>query len=135
MANEKIVVADDDVDMLELLDTLLVAEGYRITLCSESENVYQVVRRIQPDLLLLDLRMADHPEAGWQVLLTLRGAPTTADIPVLMCSGDDEFLRVRERVMRTKRCFILVKPFELDDLLAGVEEALSSLPLSVDKAR
>src|SRR5919199_907238 len=124
MPNATVVVVDDDLDTLEMLNLGLTSAGYRTTLCSEAEDAYPLIRRTHPRLVLLDFVMAG-PEAGWRMLLLLRRDPRTADIPVVMCSGNDDFLRIRARLLRLQHCALLDKPFRLDDLLAKVETALS----------
>ncbi len=124
MAGHRIVVADDDLDTLELMDALLTQEGFQPILCSEAEDAYVIVRRTQPDLVILGLQMGS-PETGWQILNLLRGDPTTTHIPALMYSAHSDFLRVRAGVLRTQRCATLEKPFALPDLLATIAEALA----------
>ncbi len=124
MAGHRIVVADDDLDTLELMDALLTQEGFQPILCSEAEDAYVIVRRTQPDLVILDLQMGS-PETGWQILHLLRGDPATAHIPALMYSCHADFLRVRTGVLRRQRCATLEKPFALPDLLATIAEALA----------
>ena len=124
MAGHRIVVADDDLDTLELMDALLTQEGFQPILCSEAEDAYVIVRRTQPDLVILGLQMGS-PETGWQILNLLRGDPATAHIPALMYSGHADFLRVRTGVLRRQRCATLEKPFALPDLLATIAEALA----------
>jgi two-component system response regulator MtrA len=124
MAGHRIVVADDDLDTLELMGDLLTQEGFQPILCSEAEDAYVIVRRTQPDLVILGLQMGS-PETGWQILNLLRGDPTTTHIPALMYSAHSDFLRVRAGVLRRQRCATLEKPFALPDLLATIAEALA----------
>ncbi len=83
-----------------------------------------IVRRTQPDLVILDLQMGS-PETGWQILTLLRGDPATVHIPAILYSSHADFLRVRTAVLRRKRCATLEKPFALPDLLATIAEALA----------
>ena len=63
MAGQRIVVVDDDLDTLELMDDLLPQEGFQPILCSEAEDACGIVRRTQPDLVILDLQMGG-PHSG-----------------------------------------------------------------------
>ena len=123
MDRQRIVVVEDDRETLEMMGSLLLMEGYHPILCAEREDAYEIVRRTQPDLVILDLMMGD-PEAGWTILLMLREDPMTADIPVIMYSADTHFLRVREEALRMQHCTILEKPFHIHELQLSIAEVL-----------
>ena len=128
MQPAKVVVVDDDIETLKMMDMLLAHEGYQTTLCSEAVDAYETIRRTQPDLVILDLMLGD-PEAGWTILMLLRGDPATAHIPAIMYSANASFLRVRAGILRMKDCAILEKPFDMDTLLVRVAEALGPQPV------
>ena len=123
MHNETVVVVDDDSETREMFGLVLTAEGYQTTLCADAEDAYPLIRRAQPRLVVLDLIWGG-PEVGWQMLLLLRRERRTADIPVLLCAGTDDFLCIRGRLVRMLHGTLLEKPFHLVDLLAEVERAL-----------
>ena len=116
MSDQLIAVVNDDTLFLDLMNRLLVEEGYRTLLITEGSRAYGVLREERPDLIVLDVRL-EHPEGGWKVLELIRLDPETADIPVIICSADSRFLREKGELLREKRCDVLEKPFELDDLL------------------
>jgi CheY-like chemotaxis protein len=120
-----IAVVNDDTAFLNLMNELLSDEGYRTILWIEGDSAFEMVRREQPALVILDIRM-EHPEAGWTVLTLIKLDPATAHIPVLIVSADTRFLRDREERLYEMRCQYLEKPFELQDLLEKVESALPS---------
>lgn len=126
MAIPAIVVVNDDQQYLALMDELLTEEGYRVIPCTETEHVYDLVRREQPALLILDIRL-EHPEAGWRVLEFLRLAPETRRLPVIVCSADRQFLRAKEEQLRAKGCDILEKPFDIDELLLKIAAARAAV--------
>ena len=119
-----ILVVDDDHDTLEFMADLLVDAGYTPILSSEHEDAYPLARRLQPDLAILDLQMAD-PEAGWTILAVLRADPATAHIPAILYSSNHAYLHVRQEVLRKKRCAVLKKPFEIRELLDRIAETLA----------
>ena len=118
----RIVVVDDTPELLELIEALLTDEGYAVTLCQEGARARDVVAREQPDLVMLDLRMAGVSE--WEVLDALKANDATAAIPVIVCSGAVDELQVAEPRLRAMGCDVLVKPFDIDDLLGLVERAV-----------
>ena len=117
-----IVVVDDTPELLDLLESLLTDEGYRVIPCQQATRAHDLVARERPDLVMLDLRMAGVAE--WEVLDALKADGTTADIPVIVCSGAVDELQAAESRLRSLGCDILVKPFDIDDLFARVERAV-----------
>ena len=118
----RIVVVDDTPELLDLIEALLTDEGYAVTLCQEGARARDVVAREQPDLVMLDLRMDGVAE--WEVLDALKANDATAAIPVIVCSGAVDELQAAEPRLRALGCDILVKPFDIDDLLGLVERAV-----------
>ena len=114
-----ITVVNDDTVFLELMRTLLEGEGYETMILREGGTAYQELKRLRPDLVVLDIRM-DHPETGWQILELLRLDPATTSMPVIICTADTQAIRLKADYLREKHCDVLEKPFELDDLLAKV---------------
>ena len=122
-----IAIINDDTAFLQLMSSLLSEEGYETLVWRESENAHEVIVREQPALVILDIRL-EHPEAGWQLLDLIRLDPKTAAVPVIVCSADSIFLREKAELLRQKRCEVLEKPFDLDDLLDKVQTMLGSVP-------
>lgn len=123
MAKPLIAVVNDDTIFLELMHDLLTSEGYRTAIWKEGDTAYEMIKEHRPLLVILDIRM-ERPDTGWMVLELLRLDPTTAHIPVIICSADTEQIRAKEAYLRDKRCDILEKPFLLEDLLAKVHAAI-----------
>ena len=57
MANEKILVVDDDVNICELLRLYLEKEGYTVSIVNDGESAVKSFGEIQPDLMLLDIML------------------------------------------------------------------------------
>ena len=88
MANEHILVVDDEEDILELLRYNLQREGYR-TQCSKSgEEALDLARSEQPDLIVLDLMLPGMD--GLEVTKALKSADQTKDIPIVMLTAKGE---------------------------------------------
>lgn len=115
-----IAVVDDDTAFLRMMNVLLLQEGYQTLLWLHGAGAYEMIRREQPDLVILDLRM-DGSRAGWQTLEQIWQDPRTAGIPVIICSADASFLRDQADRLQGRRCRLLEKPFDLEDLLAKVQ--------------
>jgi CheY-like chemotaxis protein len=88
----KILVIEDDVDMVEALRMPLEATGYEVVAASTGEEGLRKVKEIEPALIILDVMM-ETTTAGFQVSLQLRSpAPDSEyaaykDIPILMLTA------------------------------------------------
>ncbi len=89
-----IVVADDNTLINNFLSDLLRDEGYQVLCCFSGEEAQRVIRRVTPDVAILDMQMEER-DAGLQVLEHLRQHPETARISVIICSADVPFLEAR----------------------------------------
>jgi two-component system alkaline phosphatase synthesis response regulator PhoP len=88
MANEHILVVDDEEDILELVRYNLQREGYRV-LCSKSgEEALDLARSEQPDLIVLDLMLPGMD--GLEVTKALKSGDQTKDIPIVMLTAKGE---------------------------------------------
>ena len=114
---KRIVAINDDTVFLNLLHDLLTEEGYDTHLCKEGTASYERVKKLDPDAMILDIRM-EHPDEGWQMLEILKLDPVLTTKPVIVCSADIPALQERSTFLKGKGCEILPKPFDLDDLLA-----------------
>jgi GAF domain-containing protein/DNA-binding response OmpR family regulator len=84
---QRILIIDDQPEALRLLKQLLDEHGsYRIFIAESGKEGISMVARRRPDLVILDLRMPDMD--GFQVLQELRANPETANIPVMVVTGD-----------------------------------------------
>ena len=117
--HETIVVVDDDLQLAELMREFLSDEGYVVEVCSQGERAFATIRTLLPDLIILDVRMAEI--GGLGVLYLLSTAPETRQIPVLMCTAvSTGEMQPWEEVLDEKGVPILYKPFELGQLATQV---------------
>jgi DNA-binding response OmpR family regulator len=110
-----IAVVDNDLPFLNLMQELLTEEGFRVILHHEGDTAYALIRKEQPDLVILDIRL-EHPEAGWKVLELIRLDPETTHIPVIVCSADSS--------LREKAAMLQDQRFDLDRLLGTIKAAM-----------
>lgn len=124
MTQPVIAMVDDDPAMLSMVGDVLTDEGYQVLLWSEGKEAYDLVGQHHPDLLILDLRM-EHPQAGWIIIHMLRLDPRTAKLPVLVCTGDVDYVRTHKQILIENDCSVLLKPFSADELLTIVSQLLN----------
>ncbi|MEW5720400.1 MAG: response regulator [Chloroflexota bacterium] len=131
MANEKILIIDDDDDLVLAMRLPLEAAGYKVSRAANGEEGLRKVKEVTPDLIILDVMM-DSTTAGFQVSLTLRSPDPKSEyaayskIPILMLTAihsttplrfgpDQEYLPVDT---------FIEKPIEPAKLLEQVREQL-----------
>ena len=130
MANKHILVVEDREPLLSLLRTLLEEEEYTVSAYYEGSVALRAIVAEPPDLVLLDLRLLDM--SGRDILETLRDhadGGVIAHIPVIISTAAAlEADRLSQVIARNPTRYanvsVLQKPFELDDLLALVRQAL-----------
>lgn len=117
----KILIAEDDPIIRELLIQVLELEGYDVLAAPDGATALELVRSAGPSLLVLDLMMP-HVD-GLSVLRAVRESDTTRAIPVVITTAktDDETTWAGW----SGGCdYYMTKPFEPDDLLAAIERLL-----------
>jgi DNA-binding response OmpR family regulator len=115
---KKILVVDDEDDILHFLELVLREKGYDVSTASGGHEALTKAQLERPHLILLDIMMPQMD--GWEVLKLLRVDEETADIPVAMLSARTE---AKDRVQGLQEGAIdyICKPFSLQDLLAKIE--------------
>jgi two-component system alkaline phosphatase synthesis response regulator PhoP len=88
MGKQKIVVVDDEEDIVELLTFNLTKEGYDVSSASTGEEALSLARTESPDLILLDLMLPGMD--GLEVARRLKGEPSTKNIPIVMLTAKGE---------------------------------------------
>ncbi|MCL1919586.1 MAG: response regulator [Kiritimatiellaeota bacterium] len=88
MANETIMIIEDEADIRELLRYNLTREGYTVTEYASAEEAQDALKKRLPDLILLDLMLPGTD--GFAFCRSLRGTERTAKVPVIMVTARDE---------------------------------------------
>lgn len=118
-----IVVANDDALMLDLMRDLLTEEGYRVTLIRESRKAHELIKELQPNLAILDIRMGNEL-TGFELITLLTLDPATRCIPLMVASADSRALHEHQAQLAHHNIPVLAKPFDLDDLLKVIDAQL-----------
>lgn len=127
MAGSLIAVINDDATFLSLMHDLLTEEGYRVIRWFMREGALAMLERERPALVLLDIRM-EEPDAGLRLLHDIRASQTLGNLPVVVCTADQRFLREHAETLRALRVQTLAKPFDLNTLLAKITAMLDAPP-------
>ncbi len=83
--NERILVVDDDKEIVRLLRSYLEKAGYVVQIAHDGNTALHALRREQPDLLLLDLMLPD--QDGWTITRTIRSDQQLADTLIIMITA------------------------------------------------
>ena len=118
MANEKILVVDDDKNICELLRLYLVKEGYNVTMVHDGSAALTEFDKLHPDLVLLDVMMPVMD--GWEVCRKIRAKDNT---PIIMLTAKGE---TYDKVLGLELGAddYIVKPFDAKEVTARIKAVL-----------
>ncbi len=113
MAKKRILVVDDEVDMVDGIKIMLEADSYEVITAFDGQEGLRKAQKESPDLILLDVMMPKMD--GFEVLRRLRADSETQDIPVIMLTakGDTESLFEASSLGSTD---FFIKPFDAQEL-------------------
>jgi DNA-binding response OmpR family regulator len=115
---KKILVADDDPAILHSLQMLLEDEGYQVETTVDGATIGDA-QGFRPDLILLDIWMSGMD--GREICRQLKSRDNTKGIPIVMISAN----RDTEQIARQAGADdFIAKPFDIDELLVKVEQAI-----------
>jgi DNA-binding response OmpR family regulator len=118
----KILIADDDPLLCQLLRLKLEAAGYDVTIVTDGAAALEETQQTAPDMLVLDSMMP--VMSGPEVLRALKGGEATSDIPVIMLTarkGQSDIVDA----LRGGAADYITKPFLPDELAARIAAALA----------
>jgi len=121
MSRERVLVVDDEQDLLELVSYNLNKEGYRVVGVSSGEEAIAAAKRDVPDLIVLDLLLPTVD--GLEVCRRLKADPRTQHIPVLMLTAKSEEADVVTGLELGAEDYV-TKPFSPRVLVARVKAVL-----------
>jgi PleD family two-component response regulator len=109
-ATQKVVIVNGSTDMLTLLETVLDAGHYDVVFVESSEHAYSHIKRVQPNLVILCMRIEDRD--GFQVLSMLKLDDETRRIPVLTYTTEYEGQETEQEVPEPSEMemFVASKP-------------------------
>jgi len=120
MAQKKIVVIDDEGDLLKLTRTRLEASGYKVLTLDSGEHALEFVRSEKPDLILLDIVMP--VKNGCEVCKELKADKAIANIPVIVFTAqypEEEYVKINTEEIGADD--YVLKPFDAQELLAKIK--------------
>jgi two-component system KDP operon response regulator KdpE len=119
---KKILIVDDDTDLLLALRIRLKSRGYATVLASDASMAIQKAVQEKPDLILLDVGLPD--QNGFLVLDNLKQNSDLASIPVIVVSARPSDVYRDAAVMAGAKAYF-EKPFNNEELLHEIRNALT----------
>lgn len=119
--NEKVLIVDDELNILELLDFNLKKEGYEVLRADSGEKAVALLEQERPDIVLLDQMLPGLDGLG--VLKKMRANESMSDIPVIMVTARSEEI---DKIIGLELGAddYITKPFSMRELLARVKALL-----------
>lgn len=117
----RILIFDDDPDILELCSVILRVKGFETHCCTTTRNIVKKIRDFNPHVILMDNWI---PETGGvEATRLIKTTEGVKHIPVIFFSASNE---VKEYASKATADFYLQKPFDISELHLTVNNAIAS---------
>jgi DNA-binding response OmpR family regulator len=123
MTGSKILIVDDEINLVNMLQRLLINLGYDISVAMDGRQALERANQFEPDLILLDIKMPDMD--GIQVLKSLRSTPCFAKTPIVVLSAKGQLHEINAGIEAGADIY-LCKPVMFDEILTTVKRHLTS---------
>jgi len=120
MNGKKVLVVDDDKDLLHGMNVWLKSKGYKVVFAIDATTAITMAHSEKPDVIILDISLPGG--GGYHVMKALKTTSTQAHIPVIVITAGDESIN-RERALKAGAEAFFQKPLDHEDLLAAIEKA------------
>lgn len=90
----KILLVDDDLDIIDSLKMILEANGHQIVVKTDPKDLVACVMQTSPDLIILDIIFPENPNAGFDAARELHKDAGVNDVPVLLLSAVNQMSRM-----------------------------------------
>ena len=125
MGRKKILVVDDERDIVKALTIRLQHNGYDVVVAFDGAQGIFVAHKERPDLIILDIRMPAGD--GFSVAEKLKQSSLTEQIPIIFLTGSPE-RNAEERAMELGARFYIKKPYDPEELLEAIRRAMQPTP-------
>jgi len=119
---KRVVCIEDEPEMIDLVRLILGRKGFSVIGANGGIEGLETVRRLRPDLILLDLMMPDMD--GWEVYQQIKADPALREIPVVVVTAKAQSIAKVLGLHIAKVDDYITKPFGPQELLESVEKIL-----------
>src|ERR1700759_2311235 len=120
MTMKKILVLDDDADILVLMQLTLKMHDFEVEAISRWEDVNDTINNFHPDLIILDVSL--NGADGRDICKKIKQSPESSHIPVILFSANAE---LGKNLENSKAQAFIAKPYELSHLLKTINHYLN----------
>ena len=120
----RLLVLDDEPDLLFLYQLILEPEGYLVHLAASGFEQVTDIEHFQPDLLILDYHVRRHRGAE-PLVRQLKAYPPTSALPVILCTADAYAIADEKDFLRAHHVGVILKPFAIAALVQLVHQMLA----------
>lgn len=131
--NKKILLIDDDVDLIHLIQPVLEKEGYQVSAAFNSSEGWEQFQAFKPDMVLMDLAM-EHFDSGFVLCHKLKNTDAGKNTPIIImtAAGHETGIRFSTQTKEERRWILaddyLDKPIRPKDLLVYLREKVFRQP-------
>lgn len=122
MEKRKILIVDDDRDILEVMGLIMESEGYEVDLMSSGQEIFEHISSFHPDLIILDVMLGGMD--GREICKSIKDTKDTFHIPIIMMSASHNIADSVEKFCKPDE--FVAKPFDIVNLINTVELKLSA---------
>lgn len=115
--DKHVVLVEDEINIAEAIRFLLSQEGWRVETLANGAAAVDVIRKVMPDLVMLDVMLPG--KSGFEILHELRADTAFDDMPILMLTARGQS-RDREMAERAGVSKFMTKPFSNAEMLDAV---------------
>ncbi len=126
MENLKVLIADDEPEILDIMAKKVFIQGYTVIKAHDGEEAWQKIQNESPDIIILDLNMPK--KNGFEVLQLLREKPPEDKWqPVIIVSASSELDDVKKGLSLEAEHYIM-KPSTIEDIIKAIRRVASLIP-------
>ena len=118
--NKRVLILDDDLDILQICAIVLKKKGFDVTTLNNSTRILEQVRNVQPDVILMDNWIPG--PGGIEATRQLKNDPDLKFIPVIFFSANSN---VSQLASEARADYSLQKPFDISELEEIVNQAIN----------
>jgi DNA-binding response OmpR family regulator len=119
--SKKILIVDDEPDVIKMLGVRLKASGYEIISAQDGVQAVSIAHKEKPDMIILDIKMP--AQDGYTVYENLKMAASTNLIPIIFLTALPP-QEVEKKVKKLGADGYISKPFEAEDILKKIKELM-----------
>ncbi len=122
---KKILVIDDELEMLNLIKYTLEKAGFAVEVCDNGRQAWDLIQQVKPDLMLLDVMLPGID--GYSLQIKVSQDEATAKIPIIVLTALEPSRTLFAKFPQVVG--FMTKPFRTDDLVEKVQKALQAPPI------